>query len=182
MFCLPSVYSHGSHVFLLTFCGPRPGQRTKSSLEALMIPSTDCIKKAQNPSSQWLDHSLWEHHLIKLSRMKRFIQSTPPNQPEDMSVHIHCLHYSINLRMNVFYYSGTHWESGQQRNGIGLVYRLHSGQAICNLKMNQSNQHCIVQRLKYTERHWQILGYQIVFLVSHNKMSSIFLKLPKSLH
>lgn len=28
----------------------------------------------------------------------------------------------------------THWESGQQGNGICLVYRLHCGQAICNLK------------------------------------------------
>lgn len=29
-------------MFALTFCGPRPGQRTRSSFDALVIPSKDC--------------------------------------------------------------------------------------------------------------------------------------------
>lgn len=48
----------------LTFCGPRPGQTTKSSLEALMIPSTDCWKKIHHvclligsfPLTTWLNY------------------------------------------------------------------------------------------------------------------------------
>lgn len=41
MFCAPHR-KREDLVSILTFCGPRPGQRTKSSFEALMIFSTDC--------------------------------------------------------------------------------------------------------------------------------------------
>lgn len=63
-----------------------------------------------------------------------------------MSVHTQWLQHGIDSN---FLCGGTHWESGQQRNGISLVYRLHCGQAICHLK---TQQHHILQILNDAAR------------------------------